>query len=63
MELQGSRSGRRYRLGDRVEVRVDRVDTILKRVDFSLAGTARPRRRAKAGKSKKAASDRGPTVV
>jgi len=36
MELRGTRSGRRFRLGDRLRVRVARVDRILKRVDFTL---------------------------
>jgi ribonuclease R len=35
-ELRGSRSGQAYRLGDRLEVRVERVDRVLLRVDFSL---------------------------
>jgi ribonuclease R len=49
-ELRGSRSGRAYRLGDRLEVRVDRVDTVLKRVDFSLAGRpAKGQSRRRAG--------------
>ena len=37
--LTGSSSGTEYRLGQRVDVRVDRVDRVLQRVDFSLAGT------------------------
>jgi ribonuclease R len=36
IELRGTSSGRRFRLGDRLEVRVERVDPILKRVDFTL---------------------------
>jgi ribonuclease R len=36
-ELRGSRSKRRFRLGDRLQVRVARVDRILKRVDFTLS--------------------------
>jgi ribonuclease R len=35
MELRGSRSGRVFRLGDRLRVRVDRVDRVLQRVDLS----------------------------
>jgi len=35
-ELRGGISGRRFRLGDRVEVRLERVDRILQRVDLSL---------------------------
>jgi ribonuclease R len=36
--LRGERRKRVYRIGDPVRVRVDRVDTIRKRIDFSLAG-------------------------
>lgn len=36
--LRGERMKRVYRIGDPVRVRVDRVDTIRKRIDFSLAG-------------------------
>jgi ribonuclease R len=35
-ELRGTDSGKRFRLGDRLHVRVDRVDRVLLRVDFSL---------------------------
>lgn len=38
-ELRGARSGRAYRLGDRLRVVLDRVDWILRRVDLSLAKT------------------------
>ena len=34
-ELRGSRSGSAFRLGDRMRVRIDRVDRILRRVDLS----------------------------
>ncbi len=46
--LAGERSGTLFRLGDRIEVRVTRVDTIARRVDLALAsvaaeaGSARP---------------------
>lgn len=36
--LRGERRKRIYRIGDHVRVRVDRVDTVRKRIDFSLAG-------------------------
>jgi len=36
-ELRGARSGRAYRLGDRLRVVLDRVDWILRRVDLALA--------------------------
>jgi ribonuclease R len=53
-ELRGAISGRRFRLGDRVEIRLERVDRILQRVDLSLAEDSGPRRdgagrRAKGG--------------
>lgn len=39
----GSRSGRVLRIGETVQVRVARVDTVLRRIDFDLeAGSARP---------------------
>jgi ribonuclease R len=41
-ELRGVVSGRRFRLGDRLEVRLERVDRILQRVDLSLAEDTRP---------------------
>jgi ribonuclease R len=35
--LRGERTKRTFRIGDAITVRVDRVDTIKKRIDFSLA--------------------------
>jgi ribonuclease R len=35
-ELRGSASGRVYRLGDALNVRVERVDAVLRRVDLVL---------------------------
>jgi ribonuclease R len=43
MRIRGERSGATYRLGDRLEVIVDRVDPILQRVDFSPAEPPAPR--------------------
>jgi ribonuclease R len=54
-ELRGSRSGKKFRLGDRFEIRVDRVDRTLQRVDFSLAEggpSPTPRRRERGKKSR-----------
>jgi ribonuclease R len=34
--LRGERKKRTYRIGDSVTVRLDRVDTVRKRMDFSL---------------------------
>ena len=48
-ELRGADSGKLFRLGDRLRVRVDRVDRVLLRVDFSpeeAATAARPGRRS-----------------
>jgi ribonuclease R len=56
-ELCGTRSGRTFRLGDRLRVRVDRADRVLQRVDLSLAegpegsaGSPPPRRRRAAAR-------------
>jgi ribonuclease R len=38
LELRGERAGKRYRLGDRLEVVVARVDTVLRRIDLTLVG-------------------------
>jgi ribonuclease R len=38
--LRGERKKSNYRIGDAVRVRVDRVDTVRKRIDFSLAESA-----------------------
>jgi ribonuclease R len=43
-ELAGSRTGKTYRLGDRLRVRVDRVDRVLLRVELSPAEPAGGRR-------------------
>jgi ribonuclease R len=51
-ELRGAASGRAFRLGDRLRVRVDRVDRVLRRVDLSpVASTASrtPQRRRRRG--------------
>ena len=55
MELRGPR-GTAYRLGDQVAVRVDRVDRVLRRVDFSLAtkGERTAKRRETASETKPA---------
>ncbi len=42
MELLGERSGAAHRLGDPLRVVVDRVDLVLRRLDFSLAPDSRP---------------------
>ncbi len=45
MELSGTRTGRSYRLGDRVRVKIARVDRVLRRVDMLLIEQAKPRRK------------------
>ncbi len=47
--LQGARHGRVFRLGDRVRVRVDRVNPFLLQVDFSLPERAAVRAAGRAG--------------
>ena len=51
VQLTGRRTRRVIRLGDRVQVRVKKVDTFKKQVDFELAGrqptTDRPRKARK----------------
>ena len=37
-EMRGAKSGRTYRLGDGMRVKIDRVDTVLRRVDLSPVG-------------------------
>ena len=49
-ELRGSVTGARYRLGDRIEVRVERVDQILQRVDLAPPREARSRRPPRRGR-------------
>jgi ribonuclease R len=41
VELRGVRTGRTYRLGDRLRVRVEHVDRVLQRVDFAPLTTRR----------------------
>jgi ribonuclease R len=48
--LVGSRSGVIFRLGDRVRVRVARVDLEARRIDFELAEAPRPGRRRQRGR-------------
>jgi ribonuclease R len=47
--LSGARSDRAFRLGDRLRVRVDRVDLLHQHVDFSLAEPPRRLRRGAGG--------------
>ena len=48
--LRGERSGKTYRLGDKVKVRVARVDLDERKIDFELAQTERQTRHSKRGK-------------
>jgi ribonuclease R len=49
--LKGERTGATYRIGAPFRVRVDRVDLPQRRLDFSPADDARPRRRGGRGRS------------
>jgi ribonuclease R len=51
--LVGERSGNRYRLGDRLEILVAKVDLDSKRIDFHLAGETRRPRSSSRGKNKR----------
>ena len=41
-QMMGERTARRFRLGDKVRVRLARVDLETTRIDFSLVDTAAP---------------------
>jgi len=41
-QIMGERTGTRYRMGDRVQVKIVRVSLDTARIDFTLAGTSRP---------------------
>ncbi len=55
--MRGERTGKHYRLGDKVEVRVVRVDLDEKKIDFEMAdkvqGEQRPERKKKSRKRRK----------
>jgi len=53
MELRGDRSGKRFRLGDALEVRVERVDRILRRVDFTLVSAEAPKAEPRGSRGKR----------
>ncbi len=59
--LQGDRSGRRFRLGDRIRVRVASVDLDLARIDFELPGGSGGTGR-KVAKAPRRSADRGAGV-
>jgi len=67
--MRGERTGRQYRLGDKVEVRVVRVDLDEKKIDFEMAdkvqGEERPARKKKSRKRRKkqAAGEARPQAV
>jgi ribonuclease R len=64
-ELFGLRSGRKFGMGDRIRVVLDRVDPVLRRVDLSLEGasegqrTARPPIKDKEKRSARARAGKG----
>jgi ribonuclease R len=45
-KIIGERSRRQFSIGDRLNVRLDRVDGVEKKLQFSVVDPARPRRRA-----------------
>jgi len=61
--MQGERTGRSYRLGDRVRVRVMRVDLDERKIDFELSGEPQKGggQRGGGGKSKAKAKPRAKT--
>jgi len=58
-ELRGARSGRAFRLGDRLKVVLDRVDRILRRVDLSLSSLPGPRPEPRAAQEEAGRRGRG----
>jgi ribonuclease R len=52
-QLIGERTGKRYRLGDRVTVRVVRVDIETSRIDFVLDDSAPAKHPGSTGKARK----------
>lgn len=52
ISLVGRRTGRRYRLGDRVRVVVAHVDVDRRALDFRLVTDSRPKRRPKQSRSR-----------
>ena len=52
-QLIGERTGKRYRLGDRVTVRVVRVDIETSRIDFVLEDSATAKQVGSTGKARK----------
>ena len=64
-QMLGERTGKRYRLGDRVQVRLARVDMENNKIDFSLvreAGGQGGRPAGRAGKGGRASSTTAPLV-
>ncbi|UJP05771.1 MAG: ribonuclease R [Nitrosomonas sp.] len=60
--LLGERSGKQYRLGDRVRVQVVRVDLETSKIDFILAESEPQKKASVRNKSKKAAASKGSTT-
>jgi ribonuclease R len=51
-QIMGEHSGRRYSMGDRVRVILDRVDTVQRRLQFSILEEVAPVRLGRPGKAK-----------
>jgi ribonuclease R len=53
-QIMGEHSGRRYSMGDRVRVVLDRVDAVQRRLQFSILEEIAPMRMGRPGKAKAA---------
>ncbi len=65
-ELQGARTGKSFRLGDRLRVRLDRVDAVLRRIDLSLdedGGARQPEGTGTGVRTSRRAPARSPATV
>ena len=51
-QIMGEQSGRRYSMGDRVRVVLDRVDSVQRRLQFSILEEVAPVRLGRPGKAK-----------
>ena len=51
-KIIGERSRKTFSIGDQVRVRLDRVDTVERKLQFALAGEVEKRRPSKADKSR-----------
>jgi ribonuclease R len=59
-ELVGTRTGRTFRLGDRLRVLLERIDPVLRRVDLSIETGSDEPARARTGPRKERHAKPGP---